>query len=71
MTDIPVTVIEHSGPFPPSMEAVYLTYQGKSIQEAAAEFVIRTKTYPGIIFVDTERKTVWIPFDGWSKKETK
>lgn len=53
---IPVTVIEHAGPFPPSMEA---------------EFVIRTKTYPGIIFVDTERKTVWIPFDGWSKKETK
>ena len=34
-------------------------------------FVVRTKTYPGIIFVDTERKTVWIPFDGWSKKETK
>ena len=34
---IPVTVIEHQGPFPPSMEAVYLTYQGKSIQEAAAK----------------------------------
>lgn len=51
---IPVTVIEHSGPFPPSMEA---------------EFVIRTKTYPGIIFVDTERKTVWIPYAEWWMKE--
>ena len=36
MTDlIPVTVIEHAGPFPPSMEGVYLTYQGQSLEQEA------------------------------------
>ena len=36
MTDlIPVTVIEHAGPFPPSMEGVYLTYQGQTLEQEA------------------------------------
>lgn len=36
MTDlIPVMVIEHAGPFPPSMEGVYLTYQGQTLEQEA------------------------------------
>lgn len=66
---IPVTVIEHQGPFPPTAYDLYFTYQFTTIEQAAAEFVIRTKTYPGIIFVDTERKTVWIPYAEWWMKE--
>lgn len=68
---IPVTVIEHAGPFPPSMEGVYLTYQGQTLEQAAAEFIRRTKTQPGIIYMDAKRQTVWIPYTGWTKEEGK
>lgn len=64
---IPVTVIEHQGPFPPSMQG--LTYQGQSLEQAAAEFIRRTKTKPSIIYMDTKRQTVWIPYTGWTPKE--
>jgi hypothetical protein len=66
---IPVTVIEHQGPFPPSMQGVYLTYQGQSLEQAAAEFIRRTKTKPSIIYMDAKRQTVWIPYTGWTPKE--
>ena len=35
MYRIPVKVIEHAGPFPPSMEGVYLTYQGQTLEQEA------------------------------------
>ncbi len=70
MTDmIPVTVIEHQGPFPPTAYDLYLTYQFKTIEQAAAEFIRRTKTQPGIIYMDAKRQTVWIPYTGWTPKE--
>ena len=36
---IPVTVIEHQGPFQPTAYDLYLTYQFKTIEQAAAEFI--------------------------------
>ena len=36
-----------------------------------AIFLALVALFVVLYFVDTERKTVWIPFDGWSKKETK
>jgi hypothetical protein len=47
----------------------------RKLQTAAdritAIFLALVVLFVVLYFVDTERKTVWIPFDGWSKKETK
>ena len=51
---IPVTVIEHAG---------------QTLEQAAAEFIRRTKTQPSIIYMDAKRQTVWIPYTGWTPKE--
>ncbi len=48
-----------------------LTYQFKTIEQAAAEFTTRVNAHPSVIYIDRTRNIIWIPFDGWSKKETK
>jgi len=63
MTDmIPVTVIEHQGPFPPSMEGVYLTYQGQTLEQAAAE--VEATLEPG-------RLTAREAADEWNRQQTR
>jgi len=41
-----------------------ITYQGQTLEQAAAEFIRRTKTQPGIIYMDAKRQTVWILLAG-------
>ena len=70
MTDlIPVTVIEHQGPFPPTAYDLYLTYQFKTIEQAAAEFTTRVNAHPSVIYIDRTRNIIWIPYAEWWMKE--
>ena len=66
---IPVTVIEHQGPFPPTAYDLYLTYQFKTIEQAAAEFTTRVNAHPSVIYIDRTRNIIWIPYTGWTTKE--
>jgi hypothetical protein len=65
---IPVTVIEHQGPFPPTAYD-HLTYQFKTIEQAAAEFTTRVNAHPSVIYIDRTRNIIWIPYAGWTPKE--